>query len=397
MGARDFSRRRFLAQSAWGLTAMHLGAAPARGEAARSAPRVAYSGPNVIIIRFGGGVRRRETIDPQHTYSPFFLHELCKRGTLFNRMSISHFEDVSTSHGEGTLHILTGKYNAFKNVSEVPLGARFESEAPTLFEYLRRKYEIAPHQAVIINGEDRTDEEFYTFSNHHLFGVHYRSTVLSLYRFKVYLLEQELKGGDLSASKRAAAEKAFHKLKQIDHRMDGIEPDTPEIEAFWEDWRRFYGDTGFVNPRGDRLLTELAARAIKQLQPKLLMINYNDPDYVHWGNPSHYTRGISVIDDGIRRLTETIDADKAYRDNTVFVVVPDCGRDNNRLMEVPFQHHFNSPSSHEIFALLIGPGIARGQVVDKPVDQAQIAATIGRIMDFETAHSEGTPLDDAFA
>ena len=27
--------------------------------------RAAYKGPNVIIVRFGGGVRRAETIDPQ--------------------------------------------------------------------------------------------------------------------------------------------------------------------------------------------------------------------------------------------------------------------------------------------------------------------------------------------
>ena len=26
------------------------------------------------------------------------------------------------------------------------------------------------------------------------------------------------------------------------------------------------------------------------------MVNYQDPDYVHWGNPSHYTRAIAVID-----------------------------------------------------------------------------------------------------
>ena len=45
-----------------------------------------YHGPNVIIIRFGGGARRRETIDPEATYAPFLRHELAKRGTLFTNM-----------------------------------------------------------------------------------------------------------------------------------------------------------------------------------------------------------------------------------------------------------------------------------------------------------------------
>jgi len=40
----------------------------------RSKP--AYRGPNVIIVRFGGGARRRETIDGETTYAPFLCHEL---------------------------------------------------------------------------------------------------------------------------------------------------------------------------------------------------------------------------------------------------------------------------------------------------------------------------------
>ena len=38
----------------------------------------------------------------------------------------------------------------------------------------------------------------------------------------------------------------------------------------------------------------------------------------------------------------------------VFVIVPDCGRDANPLMGVPFQHHFNTKSAHEIWALVFG-------------------------------------------
>ena len=48
-----------------------------------------YGRPNVIIVRFGGGVRRRETIDSEHTYSPFLLHELAPRGCFFPHMEIA--------------------------------------------------------------------------------------------------------------------------------------------------------------------------------------------------------------------------------------------------------------------------------------------------------------------
>jgi hypothetical protein len=364
---------------------------------ANHAPKPDYHGPNVILVRFGGGVRRRETIDPEHTYAPFCCRELTKRGTLFTNMEIASLEGVETSHGQGTLYLITGKSDRFRDVGGKFLGQRFEAKVPTLFEYLRAAYAVPPHQALIINGEDRTDEEFYTFSNHHLFGAHFRSTVLSLYRFKTYLLRRQLAGGTLPDKEVTEKQKKLAKLEALDYRLSAAAGQGPEVEAFWERWREYYGESGLVNPRGDRLLTELALRALRELRPRLLMINYSDPDYVHWGYLTHYTRGIAVIDEGLQRLVSAVEADPEYRDNTVFVVVPDCGRDSNPMMAVPCQHHFNSRSAHEIWALLFGPGLGRGVVVDHRVEQICIAATVGRLMGFKTDFAEGPVLGEAFA
>jgi len=360
-----------------------------------------YRGPNVIIVRFGGGVRRRETIDPEHTYSPFLRHELTKRGILFPRMEISSTDgsgkDLETSHGQGTLYIMTGKYERYKDMDGKFLGERFEAPVPTVFEYLRKAYNVPEHQTLIINGEDRTDEEFYSFSNHHLFGAHFRSNVLSLYRFKTYLLRRQVDSGKWDGKELAEKRAELAKLEARDYRTKGQDAQGPQIAEFWERWRRYYGETGLVNPRGDRLLTELALRSLKELRPRMMMINYNDPDYVHWGYMSHYTRGISVIDEGLRQLVAAVEADEEYRANTVFVVVPDCGRDTNPYADVPCQHHFGSKSSHEIFALLFGVGIERGVVMDKPVDQISIAATIGKITGAGAEFAEGPALAEAFA
>jgi len=67
--------------------------------------------------------------------------------------------------------------------------------------------------------------------------------------------------------------------------------------------------------------------------------------------------------------------------------VPDCGRDNNRCMSVSFQHHFNSKSAHEIFAIAAGPGIAHSvTAADRPRQQIAVAAAVGKIMKFPTEH-----------
>ncbi|MFP6878090.1 MAG: hypothetical protein VCA37_14765 [Roseibacillus sp.] len=393
MNSPVLSRRGFLRGS---LGAGIAGLAPATFGASPLV-RPTYSGPNVIVVRFGGGVRRRETIDDRHTYAPYLCKELTKRGTLYNNMSIAQFEDINTSHGEGTLYILTGKYQKFKDVDDAFLGSRFEAKVPTVFEYLRKSYDVPEHQTLIINGEDRTAEEFYSFSNHHLFGANFKSESLSLYRYKVWLLDQQIKAGKWKGKKLEQKTNALKKMTSLDYRTAGKTKQNEKIAEFWARWKHHYGESGFVNPRGDRLLTELTLWSMQHLQPRLLMVNFNDPDYVHWGNMSHYTRGISIIDQGIKELVNAVDANPFYRDNTIFVVVPDCGRDSNPLVAVPCQHHFNSKSSHEIWALIFGPGVPKNKVVDREVDQVSVAATIGRYMNMPTKFTEGPVLSEAIA
>lgn len=361
-----------------------------------SSARPTYNGPNIVIIRFGGGARRRETIDPDHTYSPFLCQEFSQRGTLFPRMEIAAEDGVETGHGQGTLNILTGKYDKYKDVKNEFMAERFETEAPTLFEYLRKAFDVPEHQALMVNGEDRTDEEFYTFSNHRIFGYPYRSNVLSLYRFKTFLLRRQIASGEFSKQQLNDKRKQLAELEKVDYRSQrGIV--APEIDEFWQCWQRHYGQSGFVNPRGDRLLTELATRAIDQLRPKLVMVNYNDCDYVHWGNINHYTRAVSIMDMGLKEIVRAVEADPEYRDNTVFIVVPDCGRDNNRFAAIPCQHHFNSRSSREIFALFVGPGIAAGRVVDRRVEQIDVASTVAHLMGTGSEFAEGGVLEEAIA
>jgi hypothetical protein len=418
MFEQPIDRRRFLHQSAAGLGGLSAGLAggcdeksqpqpPGSTDAAApvdepAGPRLPYKGPNVLLVRFGGGVRRRETVaSAETTWCPFVYHELAgKHGMLFSRVEIESAPGIDTSHGQGTLYLLTGRYEHYEDITHKPFADRFEAKVPTIFEYFRKKYDVPEHQALIINGEDRIGEEFYTFSNHHLYGVHYRSTVLSLFRFKSYLLREELKDPRLPDAEREAKAKQLHEMETKDYRVQDRRVASPELDQFWANWQGYYGRTGLVNPRGDRVLTALALRALRELRPRLLMINYQDPDYVHWGNPNFYTRAIAIIDDGIRQLYEAVHADPEYRDNTVFLVVPDCGRDNNRCMAVSYQHHFNSRCAHEVFAVAAGPGIAHPRApVDKARQQISVAAAVGKIMGFATPHAEQSAgcLEDMFA
>ena len=394
------NRRRLITGLGASAAALALGMAPLapiRTADATPLDRPRYAGPNVIIIRFGGGVRRRETIDPRHTYSSYLLHQLVPRGMLFPNMRIADAPGVDTSHGQGTLNILTGKYKGYDDVNPALLGERFEANVPTLFEYLRKAYAVPAEQTLLINGENRIDEEFYTFSAHHHFGVRYRSHVLSIYRFKRYLLEQQLATKTLRDQERKAKEKALAKMKALDYRVGESNAPSAKLQAFWGRWRDHHGESGLRHARGDRALTALCLRAMRELRPKLIMVNYNDCDYVHWGYLSHYTRGIQIMDAGLQQIVAAVETDAAYRDNTVIVVVPDCGRDNNRFVAVPCQHHFNTRSAREIFALFVGPGIPQGKVIDRSVEQTSVAATLGALMRCPTPFAEGPVLQEVIA
>lgn len=352
-----------------------------------------YQGPNVILVRFGGGVRRAETIDEAATWAPFLRHELAPRGTFIPDLRIDRLEGVNTSHAEGTLNLLTGRYLAYRDASDM-LSDRLEPTEPTLFEYLRSAFDIPSHEVLLVNGEDRPQEEFFTFGAGDHFGIDFRSEMLSLHRYKLFRTREALHESDLTDAARDALTAERSRLLTIDPRGATPEP-SPKVEAFWTRWRQDFGNDGLRNPRGDRLLTELATRAMTELQPRFMMVNYQDPDYVHWGNPSHYTRAIAVIDEGLQRLVALADADPFYRDNTVFVITPDCGRDANPLANVPFQHHFNSRSAHEVWAVLFGPGISKG-VIDRPIDQSAIAPTVAAAMGFVATRAEGQAIGEIF-
>ena len=413
MDATPVDRRRFLSQAGVaaltaGLGAGCVGRPAGRGAKSESdeneplpiAKRPTDKDRKVILIRFGGGVRRRETVEfPDQTYCPFLVHELAaKHGVLFNNIDIENKPGIDTSHGQGTLYLLTGQYRHYEDIEHQPFADRFVAESPTIFEYLRGAFNVPEHQALIVNGEDRINEEFYTFSNHHLFGVDYRSTVLSLYGFKAFNLRRELaENKSLPDKERAEKEKKLTEMEKRDYRVKEAKHKelTSEMAAFWERWGNYYGRTGFVNPRGDRLLTALSLWALRELKPRLMMINYQDPDYVHWGNPNFYTRAISIIDEGIREIYQAVQSDEYYREQTMFVVVPDCGRDNNRGMSVPFQHHFNTKSAHDIFAVIAGPrGILTpgAHPITRKQQQISVAATIGELMGFPTPEVEAPSL-----
>ena len=194
-----------------------LGAAAAVAAAPRAQANP-YRGPNVILVRFGGGVRRAETIEEATTYAPYLRHVLTRRGTFIPDMRIAQLDGVATSHAEGTLNLLTGRYLAYRDAGSKLLQDRLEPTEPTLFEYLREAYDIPSHEALLINGEDRPQEEFFTYGVSEHYGIAYRSEMLSLHRFKLYKFAQILAEGTADEATLQDAQEQYDALMATDPR-----------------------------------------------------------------------------------------------------------------------------------------------------------------------------------
>jgi hypothetical protein len=363
-------------------------------------PRPRYKGPKVILFRFGGGVRRRETIlDPDQTCCPFVSRELAGRhGILFNNVVLDHSPEIVTGHGQGTLYFLTGNYENFENVPGQAAFERFQSKAPTVLESFQKHFHVPEHQALVITGEDRLNEDPFSWFNRHLYGARFRSTALSPHRFRCYCLRQELKKDDLGEKERQVKDQQLHQLEKLDAPLNERQVVSPELDRFWAQWEAYYRSNMQTYPHGDRLLTALAVRALRELRPRLLLVNYQDTDYAHGGHPELYTRAIAIIDEGIREVFQAAQGDEEYRGQTIFLVVPDCGRDHNRALAVPFQNHSNTRSAREIFIVAAGPGIAQPRAaVDRLRQQISLAPTVGRIMGFPTQQTQADPLEEMFS
>ena len=79
----------------------------------------------------------------------------------------------------------------------------------------------------------------------------------------------------LSKAERKKIRQEYNQLKGIDKRAPLAE--NPKLLDFWEHWRAHYGDSGLKNPRGDRLLTELAVRSMARLQPRMMVSHARVP------------------------------------------------------------------------------------------------------------------------
>ncbi len=330
----------------------------------------------LIIVVFGGGTRYSESIgDPGHRYIPRLWNEMVPKGTLFTNVRV----EARVVHPNCTASILTGhrEYDADNDWSR-PV------DHPTIFEIHRRSC-AAPDTAAwaFVYASILAHVGWSRASG---FGLHHAANVVepptipreTAERIAARLQEAAATGSTAEELK-AAGEAAQLTRAQSHISWNGLRSEAARrfLDQQYRAWESCSGTTSH-----DAFLTDRAIACMSEFAPDVLMLAFGEIDCAHYGSWSRYVEAIQRTDELTWRLWRTAEQLAPYRGNTLMLILPDHGRELEREGGLGYVHHGNfytgeneDEGCRRVWLLLVGPGLAPGGTVGKPVPQTAAAAT----------------------
>ena len=367
------SRRDFLRDAAGvALGSSLLGASPfLRGE-------VAAKKRKTIVVTFGGGARDQETFAPEGQENiPYMLRELIPQSSFFTQVT----NQGILGHYVATASLATGVYETLNNFSAIP------PEHPTVFEYFRKDLKRPSSDAWVVapsNGFNRIGE-----SECRSYGSGMGARVV---------LPKHL----LSAASSGALTDYQHLVRDnyetplYTPQIGGGEFELQQLEMIL----KLSVDDFMAHARTvsspDELSMYIVKRLMQEESPSLLWITMHDIDIAHSGTYSLYVDAIRRTDRLCAELWKTVQSEPEYAGNTTLFILPDFGRDAD---EDPggngFQHHrTGDAASRTTWMMALGAGVRQGVVYDRPMQSIDLVPSLGAMMGFSPALSQGKPIKE---
>jgi hypothetical protein len=367
------SRRDFLRDAAGvALGSSLLGASPLlRGEAAAKKRKT-------IVVTFGGGARDQETFAPEGQENiPHMLREMIPQSSFFTQVT----NQGILGHYVATASLATGVYETLNNFSAIP------PEHPTVFEYFRKDLKRPSSDAWVVapsNGFNRIGE-----SESRSYGPGLGARVV---------LPKHL----LSAASSGALTDYQHLVRDnyetplYTPQIGGGEFELQQLEMIL----KLSVDDFMAHARTvsspDELSMYIVKRLMQEESPSLLWITMHDIDIAHSGTYSLYVDAIRRTDRLCAELWKTVQSEPEYAGNTTLFILPDFGRDAD---EDPggngFQHHrTGDAASRTTWMMALGAGVRQGVVYDRPMQSIDLVPSLGAMMGFSPALSQGKPIKE---
>jgi hypothetical protein len=366
------SRRDFLRDTAKvAVGSSLLGASPfLRGEAGKKR--------KVIVITFGGGARDQETFAPEGQENiPHLIQELIPQSSFFTQVT----NQGILGHYVATASLATGVYETLNNFSAVP------PEHPTVFEYFRKDLKRPSSDAWVVapsNGFNRIGE-----SEYRSYGAGLGARVV---------LPKHLLGAVTSGSP-TDFEHLLHDNYETPlyaPQIGGGEFELHQLESILKLSVDDFKAHARTASSPDELSVYIAKRLMKQEAPSLLWITMHDIDIAHSGAYSLYVDAIRRTDRLCAELWKAVQDEPEYAGNTTLFILPDFGRDADEdAGGNGFQHHrTGDAASRTTWMMAMGAGVRRGVVYDRPLQSIDLVPSLGAMMGFSAARSEGKPIQE---
>ncbi len=332
----------------------------------------------VIVITFGGGARDQETFAPQGQENiPRMLTELVPQSSFFTQV----VNGGILGHYVATASLATGVYETLNNFSAVP------PDHPTVFEYFRKDLKRPPSDAWVVapsNGFNRIGE-----SDSRSYGPGLGARVV----LPKHLLNAASKG-DVSDYGHLLRDN--YETPLYTPQLQGGEFELKQLEMILklsvEDFRAHARTVS--SP--DELSMYIARRLMQEESPSLLWITMHDIDVAHTGAYSLYIDAIRRTDRLCAELWKAVESEPEYTGNTTMFILPDFGRDADEdAGGNGFQHHRTGDAvSRTTWMMALGAGVREGVIYDRPVQSIDLVPTLGSIMGFSPALSQGKRIQE---
>ena len=330
----------------------------------------------VVVITFGGGARDQETFAPEGQENiPNLMRELIPQSTFFTQV-VNH---GILGHYVATASLATGVYETINNFASLP------PEHPTVFEYFRRDLKRPPYDAWVVapsNGFNRIGE-----SSNRSYGPGLGASVI----LPKHLLTAALSSNsdDYDHLLRDNYETPFYAPE-----LGGNEFELRQLDSLLKLSVDDFKAHARTLSSPDELSVYIARRLMRQLAPSLLWITMHDIDVAHAGAYSLYIDGIRRTDRLCLEVWKAIQSEPEYAGKTSLFILPDFGRDSDEdAGGNGFQHHrTGDPLSRTTWMMALGPGIREGVVYDRALQSTDLVPTLGSILGFSAALSQGKPI-----
>ena len=355
---------------------------------------------SLVLVRFGGGVRRQDVFGDESTCIAPFLRALAKKGAYVPGL----WNDHLTRHDCATAYLLTGRYGSRLQSNEA--GAENLAElrrTPLLPESFRAALDLPAYRALAAG----TPASF-VGDGALSFGDDASHPSLS---------------GDPSLPGAAHVHLANDRMLQVATDVLGLRPASSEVQRqFFKDATdavlaahplphaeltepfrdalvdRLAANRPFVSvAEADEWLMRLVTHTMRRTRPRLVTVGLSTPDLAHRGAWSVYEDAVRRNDLLLERLIEFTSHDPYYRERTDFLIATDCGRGGSSATFAEHDDPFANPDHRRVFLVGFGPSFRSGAVIQGRREQVDVAATAARVLGYELDGVDGRTIEEMLA